>query len=107
MDVEFEEDEPPSNPLNFEEDEEDVFISMAEAEHPLAAAVSSAGEEHGALLDICKHAAAQHNIPWHPRSRYKEKKLLLARKVPKQPLSVLLLMDIRLANILLSATSFD
>lgn len=39
MHMELEEDEPPSDPLTFEEDEEDVFVSTAKAEQPPAATV--------------------------------------------------------------------
>lgn len=94
MHMELEEDEPPSDPLTFEEDEENVFVSTAKAEQPPAATVSSAVEESGALptpasssgmLNMCKCAAAQLDIPWHiavaeaPRSCYEGKKLPLAR----------------------------
>lgn len=62
-----------SNLLISEEDEDDVFATLARAAMPPAPATSSAGDESDTpvnsppspvLLDVCKRAVAWLDVPW-------------------------------------------
>ena len=89
--------------ISEDEDEDDIFMTPARAAQPAASVASRDGDEGSTpasplpssdMLDVCKRAAARLAIPWPAvvaettRSRYKGKKLPLARSATKQLLPI-------------------
>ena len=89
--------------ISEDEQEDDIFVTPAQAVQPAASVASRYGGESSTpasalpssdMLDMCKRAAAQLAIPWPTviaettRSRYQGKKLALAKSATKQLLPV-------------------